>query len=75
MKADEIEPGEYDDDPNVHGALRSIDTKLLYLTDILGTALEEQAEAQRQVADALNRIADIFGGMVQTWRATLPDDE
>jgi hypothetical protein len=48
-------------------------TQLRTLNALVATALSEQAESQRQVADALNRIADIFGGIVQTWRATLLD--
>jgi hypothetical protein len=61
MKDFEIGPGEYDEDANEHGALRSIETQLRALNAMVATALAEQAEAQRQVADALNRLADIFG--------------
>ena len=84
MQDYEIEPGEYDEDTNEHGALRAIATQLQRLGHIaeaitvqgvvLAHAIDNQAEAQRHVADVLNRLADILGGIAQTWRATLPDD-
>ena len=79
----DYEPGEYDQDADEHGALRAIETQLRTLgpmlaeaiTDhagCLANAIDQHSEATRQVADALNRLADILGGVAQTWRGTLP---
>jgi hypothetical protein len=70
VSAYELDPGEYDAEPNEHGALRAIETQLMRLEHIaqaiadhgvaIEDALSEQAEAQRRIADAISRLADVM---------------
>jgi hypothetical protein len=70
VSAYELDPGEYDTEPNEHGALRAIETQLMRLEHLaqaiadhgvaMKNALSDQAEAQQRIADAISRLADVM---------------